>query len=86
MVMLACGTLFVLAACLAALSIYWGRSPAFSLVLLGVTMALPLLALALYAADRAFAPFCVEMTYPAMLCWVLWPVLVAANFAGLLLA
>jgi len=54
-------------------------------VLLLAGMALPLLTLLLFAIDLLWAPFAAEMTYPAMLCWVLWPVLIAADFAGLLL-
>jgi len=54
-------------------------------VLLCGTLGLPLLGLGLYAVDLALAPFCVEMTYPGMVCWVLWPLLAMANFVGLLL-
>ncbi len=84
MVLIACGMLFVASSGLAALVVCSPVSHALTLVLLGVTLGVPLLALALYAVDLAFAPFCVEMTYPAMLCWLLWPVLVAVNFACLL--
>jgi hypothetical protein len=84
-VMAVCAALFVLSAGLAAGTVYWAVSPGLTIALLGVTLGLPLTALALYAVDVAFAPFCVEMTYPAMLCWVLWPVLVAFNFAGMAL-
>ena len=86
LVLAVCGTLFVPAAVLGAVAVYWSLSPALTIVLLAVTMALPLLALGAYAVDVLFAPFCVEMTYPAMICWVLWPLLMAANFVGLLVA
>ncbi|MHC4479675.1 MAG: hypothetical protein ACYS1C_01700 [Planctomycetota bacterium] len=85
-VSLACGALFVPAAAIGAVAVWWSVSPALTLVLLALTLGLPLLALLLWAVDLAFAPFCVEMTYPAMICWLLWPALVMANFAALALA
>ena len=84
-VMLVCGALFVPVAGVATVAVWWPVSPAVAIVLLLAGMALPLLTLLLFAVDLIWAPFAVEMTYPAMLCWVLWPVLVAADFAGLLL-
>jgi len=86
LVLFVCGGLFVPVAGTAALAVYWPVSPALAVGLLCVTLGLPLLALLLYAVDVVFAPFCVEMTYPGMVCWVLWPVLVAAEFVGLLVA
>lgn len=86
MVMIVCAGLFVVSSGLAALALYWALSSAFTIALLGVTLGLPLLTLLLYAVDLALAPFCVEMTYPAMLCWLLWPVLVAVNAVGMLFA
>jgi len=85
MVLIVCSGLFTLSSGLAALAVCWALSPAFTIALLSVTIGLPFLTLALYAVDLAFAPFCVEMTYPAMLCWLLWPALVAVNFACMLL-
>jgi hypothetical protein len=32
-----------------------------------------------------FAPFCLEMTYLLILCWLLCPLLVAVDLAGLAL-
>ena len=42
-------------------------------------------AVLLYLVDRAFAPFCVEMTYALLICWLFGPLLVLANFVGLLM-
>jgi hypothetical protein len=83
-VMLACGALFVPVAALATVAVWWPVSPAAAVALLMVGMALPLGTLLVFAIDLLWAPFALEMTYPAMLCWVLWPVLIAADFAGLL--
>lgn len=83
--LLACAGLFVPVAAAAALTVYWPVSPVLAVLLLCVTEGLPLAALALYVIDRTLAPFCVEMTYAVLICWVLWPVLVLANFLGLLL-
>ena len=84
-VLLICGGFFVPVAALASVAVYWPLSPVFTVLLLAFALGLPLLALTLYAVDLVFAPFCVEMTYPAMVCWLLWPLLVLINFLGLLL-
>ena len=84
-VMLTCGALFVPVATLATVVVWWPVSPAAGVALLLAGMALPLVTLLLFAIDLVWAPFALEMTYPALLCWVLWPVLIAADFAGLLL-
>jgi hypothetical protein len=52
--------------------------------LLAATLGLSLVALALYAIDCLWAPFCLEMTYVALTCWVLWPLLVLVDLVGLL--
>ncbi|MCD6416580.1 MAG: hypothetical protein J7M08_07785 [Planctomycetes bacterium] len=83
--MLVCGGVFVPAAAAATLVVYWPLSPVLAVALLAFGLGLPLLALLLYVIDRAFAVFCLEMTYPALICWILWPLLVAVNFAGLAL-
>ena len=85
MVMTVCGALFVAVATAATLALYGPASPTFTAALLAATMGLPLLTLALYAVDLLLSPFCAQMSYPAMLCWVLWPVLVAADLVGLVL-
>ncbi len=80
-----CGGLFVAVVTRATIALYWPVSPAFTVALLTLTVALPLLTLALYAVDVLWAPFCLEMTYPAMICWLLWPALVLADVVGLVL-
>jgi hypothetical protein len=83
--LLVCGGLFVPAAAAATAATFWPVSPAAAVLAMAATLGPSVLGLALYAVDRVFAPFCLEMTYAGMLCWVLWPVLVAVDFAGLLL-
>ena len=84
-VLAVCGVLLVPVVTIATVAVYWPIGPVLAIVLLCATLGVSLLALLLYLVDRIFAPFCVEMTYPAMICWVLWPVLVLADFVGLLL-
>ena len=84
-VLLVCGGLFVPAAAAATVATFWPVSPAAAVVVMAATLGPSLVGLALYAVDRLAAPFCIEMTYAAMACWVLWPVLVVVDFAGLLL-
>jgi len=81
-VLVLCLGMFVPVSALATLAVYWPLSPVLATVLLCVGEGLPLVALGLYGADLLFAPFCVEMTYAVLVCWVLWPVLVLANFLG----
>ena len=85
MVLVVCAGLFVVVAALASVDVYWPVSPAFTVVLLAVTLGLPLLTHIIYAVDLVFTPFGSEMSWPAMICWLLWPVLVVANVIGLLL-
>ncbi len=73
------GGLFVPVAAATTVLLYWGPATWLAGVLLGVGIGLPLLGLALYAVDRIWAPFCLEMTYATLLCWVLWPALVVVN-------
>jgi len=82
-VLLVCGGLFVPTAAVATVAVYWAVSPVLTVVLLAVLLALPLVALILFLIDIVFAPFCIEMTYPAMICWVFWPVLLVADLVGL---
>ncbi|MGD2174280.1 MAG: hypothetical protein PVJ27_02665 [Candidatus Brocadiaceae bacterium] len=81
----ACGALFVPVAAGATVLVYWPISPALAALLLAGTLGVSLVGLLLYALDRLWAPFCLEMTYATMVCWLLWPLLVVVNFAGLAL-
>lgn len=85
-VLAVCGGLFVPVAAWATVAVWWPVSPVLGMVLLAGTMGVALAGVALYALDRAAACFAVEMTYATVPCWLLWPVLVMANFVGLLLA
>lgn len=67
----------------AAVATWWQGAPVFTLVLLGFTLGLSAVALLLFAVDVVFAPFCLEMTYLTPLCWILCPLLVLVNLAGL---
>ncbi len=82
-VLVVCGAMFVPTAGAASVAIYWPLSPLLTVLLLGVTLGASLAALLLYWIDRVFAVFCLEMTYLATICWVLWPLLVVANSAAL---
>ena len=84
-VLIVCGALFVPVAGAATWAVFWPVHPALAVLVLAGTLGLSVLMLALYAIDRVWAPFCMEMTYPAMIFWLLWPLLVLVNFAGLLL-
>ncbi len=75
----ALGAVFVPVAAATTVHLYWGPAPWLAVALLAVGLGLPLLGLALYAVDVIWAPFCVEMTYATLICWVLWPGLVAVN-------
>jgi hypothetical protein len=77
----ALGAAFVPVAAAATVVLYWAPAPALAIALLALGVGLPLLCLALYAIDRIWAPFCVEMTYATLLCWVLWPGLVVINLS-----
>jgi len=77
----ALGAVFVPVAAATTVMLYWGPALWLAVALLGVGIGLPLLGLALYAVDRIWAPFCLEMTYATLLCWVLWPGLVVLNLA-----
>ena len=79
-----CGGLFMPASAAATVAVYWHLRPALAAVLLGALLGLPALLLLVYLVDRLLAPFCLEMTYPAMLCWLAWPLLVGLDFVGML--
>jgi hypothetical protein len=54
-------------------------------ILWGATLGLNLCILLLYFIDLIWAPFCLELRYLTLLCWILSPLAVVLNFAGLLL-
>jgi len=83
-VLWAAGVLFFPIAAWASVATYWDWCPLFTITLLALTLGTSLVALLLYAIDVVFAPFCVEMTYLTILCWLLCPLLVLVNFAGVL--
>ena len=82
--MVGCLALFVPVAAAATVAVWWPLSPTLALVLLAVLEGVPLVGVVLYGIDLAFAPFCLEMTYAALLCWLGWPLLVLVDFLGLL--
>ncbi len=76
------GALFVPTAGSAAILVFWPVSPVLAFAVMLPTLGLSLMGLLLFFIDRVWAPFCLEMTYAALLCWVLWPALLALNLAG----
>ena len=78
----ALGAAFVPVTVVTTVVIWWGGSHTLTIVLMAVGLGLPLVGLALYAIDRIWAPFCLEMTYATLLCWVLWPALVMVNLVA----
>jgi len=52
-------------------------------VIVAVTLAVPVLLLGIVLIDVLWAPFCLEMTYLGLLCWVLCPLAVVVNYAAL---
>lgn len=78
----ALGAAFVPVAAATTVALWWGANHGLAIALLAVGLGLPLLGLALYAIDRIWAPFCLEMTYATLLCWVLWPALVVVNLVA----
>jgi len=83
-VLWAVGVLFFPVAASATVVTFWQPLPLFAVFLLTLTLGVSLAALALYGIDVVFAPFCFEMTYLTVLCWLLCPLLVFINFLGLL--
>ena len=80
------GALFFAVIAAASVVCWWPISPAVGVVVIAVAAGIPLLLLGLLLLDVTLAPFCLEMTYPALLCWVLSPAGVAANYVALLIA
>jgi hypothetical protein len=78
-VMVCCGALFVLAAVWTTVAVWWAVSAVAAVVILMVLIGIPLLALLVFAVDYVWTPFCLEMTWPGMICWLFWPALVALN-------
>ncbi len=64
--------------------IWWPVSPALTVLVIALTLGVSLGALALFAIDVAWAPFCLEMTYLTFICWVLCPLAVLVNYVGAL--
>ena len=69
----------------AAVTTWWTLSPTLTIIILLFTLGTSLVALAMFAVDVIWAPFCLEMTYLALLCWILCPLAVLFNYLGLVL-
>jgi len=83
--LIACSAAFLVAAVWTTLATIYPWSPGIAVALMVVTLMGSMTAVALYVTDVVWAPFCLEMTYMLILCWILCPLLVAANFAALAL-
>jgi len=77
--------LFFPIGCAAMVASWWPVSPVLAVLVPGATLGVSLLLLALLWADVTFAPFCIEMSYPALLCWFLCPLGIASDYLALLL-
>ena len=75
--------LFFPVTAVAVVTTWWAMSPALAAAILAVTVGVPLVCLALYGIDVLWAPFCMEMTYVTVWCWILCPVAVALNYVGM---
>ena len=60
-------------------------SGAAAVLIILLTLAPSLIALGLFLLDFTLAPFCVEMTYACLVCWVLCPLAVGLNWLALLI-
>ena len=69
----------------ATVGLWWPLSPPAAALILALTLGVPLIALALFAVDVAWAPFCFEMTYLTILCWLLCPLAVVLNYVAMAL-
>jgi len=78
-----CAAAFLLVGGWTTVATLYPWSPAFAVTLMAVTLLGSLAAVTLYVIDVIWAPFCLEMTYLLILCWILCPLLVAVNFIGL---
>jgi len=64
---------------------WWPLSATLAVALSVLTVGIPLLCVALYLTDLIWAPFCMEMTYVTVWCWVLCPAGVFLNYIGMAL-
>ncbi len=62
---------------------WYATSPTLAVVILAATLGVSLVALALIGIDVTWAPFGVQMTYGAALCWLLCPAAVLLNYVGM---
>jgi hypothetical protein len=69
----------------AVLASWWPVSHPAAAVILIVPLGASLAIMLLFLIDVIWAPFCLEMTYLTFLCWILCPVTVALNLAGMAL-
>jgi hypothetical protein len=76
------GLLFFPLTGLATVWTWWPVSPLAAILILVGTLGVPLVCLALFAIDVMWAPFCLEMAYLTILCWVLCPQAVLLNYLG----
>jgi len=67
----------------ATLLTWWPVSAAAALCVLCLGVGVPLVCLGLFLVDLIWAPFCMEMTYLTLWCWVLCPLCVALNYVGM---
>ena len=79
------GVLFFPVCTAALLTGWWELSPLLAIFLVVCTLGISLLTLCLLAIDVTWAPFCLEMTYPSLLCWILCPSAVILGYVGALL-
>lgn len=77
------GVLFFPATAVAVVLTWWPVSPLLAIVILAVTLGIPLGCLALFGIDVIWAPFCMEMTYVTVWCWILCPLAVMLNYVGM---
>ncbi|MFP4028371.1 MAG: hypothetical protein ACLFWL_11330 [Candidatus Brocadiia bacterium] len=84
-VLLVAGVLFFPATVYATLEIWTPLHPAIPWAVLLATLGVSLSILIVFAIDIIWAPFCLELTYLSFLVWLLCPIPVVFNFAGLFL-
>lgn len=80
-----CAAVFLAVAGWTTVATLYPWSPTVAVALMAVTLLGSAAAVTLYVIDVVWAPFCLEMTYMLIICWILCPLLVAANFIGLAL-
>jgi hypothetical protein len=67
----------------ATVSVWWAISHVLAMCIIAATLALPIVLIALFLVDLIWAPFCFEMTYATIPCWILCPLGVLLNYVGL---